>query len=136
MQVGVDLVARLVGVTLGPRGRNVVLQNPYGPPKIVKDGETVLREVVVFLVFITFYKLGGYMVVVSNHYVLLVNFTSRKIELDDPMENLGVKLVRQAGAKTNSIAGDGCTSSIILAQGLIAEGVKVLYLPVFVFGSS
>lgn len=45
VQVGVDLVARLVGVTLGPRGRNVVLQNPYGPPKIVKDGETVLREV-------------------------------------------------------------------------------------------
>ncbi|XP_078162635.1 chaperonin 60 subunit beta 4, chloroplastic-like isoform X2 [Carex rostrata] len=92
LQVGVDLVARLVGVTLGPRGRNVVLQNPYGPPKIVKDGETVLRE----------------------------------IELDDPMENLGVKLVRQAGAKTNSIAGDGCTTSIILAQGLIAEGMKIL----------
>ncbi|KAJ4811074.1 chaperonin 60 beta [Rhynchospora pubera] len=92
LQVGVDLVARLLGVTLGPRGRNVVLQNPYGPPKIVKDGETVLRE----------------------------------IELDDPMENLGVKLVRQAGAKTNAIAGDGCTTSIILAQGLIAEGIKVL----------
>ncbi|KAJ3677515.1 hypothetical protein LUZ60_003239 [Juncus effusus] len=92
LQVGVDLVARLVGVTLGPKGRNVVLHNPFGPPKIVNDGETVLKE----------------------------------IELEDPMENLGVKLVRQAGAKTNDMAGDGCTTSIILAQGLISEGIKVL----------
>ncbi|KAM3367647.1 hypothetical protein ACQJBY_016296 [Aegilops geniculata] len=92
LQAGVDLVARLVGVTLGPKGRNVVLANKYGPPKIVNDGETVLKEV----------------------------------ELEDPLENLGVKLVRQAGARTNDIAGDGCTTSIILAQGLIAEGMKVL----------
>ncbi|KAM0851257.1 hypothetical protein ACQ4PT_052546 [Festuca glaucescens] len=92
LQVDVDLVARLVGVTLGPKGRNVVLGNKYGPPKIVNDGETVLKE----------------------------------IELEDPLENLGVKLVRQAGARTNDIAGDGCTTSIILAQGLIAEGMKVL----------
>lgn len=92
LQAGVDLVARLVGVTLGPKGRNVVLSNKYGPPKIVNDGETVLKE----------------------------------IELEDPLENLGVKLVRQAGARTNDIAGDGCTTSIILAQGLIAEGMKVL----------
>lgn len=48
-----------------------------------------------------------------------------KIELDDPLENVGVKLVRQAGAKTNDLAGDGCTTSIVLARGLIAEGVKV-----------
>ncbi|KAG5532619.1 hypothetical protein RHGRI_027048 [Rhododendron griersonianum] len=88
---GVDLVANLVGVTLGPKGRNVVLQNKYGPPKIVNDGETVLKE----------------------------------IELEDPLENVGVKLVRQAGAKTNDLAGDGCTTSIVLAQGLIAEGAKV-----------
>nr|AKH05145.1 chaperonin-60 beta4 [Pelargonium tetragonum] len=90
--VGVNLVADLVGVTLGPKGRNVVLENKYGPPKIVNDGETVLKQ----------------------------------IELDDPMENVGVKLVRQAGAKTNDLAGDGSTTSIILAQGLIAEGVKVI----------
>lgn len=88
---GVDMVAELVGVTLGPKGRNVVLQNKYGPPKIVNDGETVLKE----------------------------------IELEDPLENVGVKLVRQAGAKTNDLAGDGSTTSIVLAQGLIAEGVKV-----------
>ncbi|KAI7998108.1 hypothetical protein LOK49_LG10G00520 [Camellia lanceoleosa] len=89
---GVDLVAELVGVTLGPKGRNVVLQNEYGPPKIVNDGETILKE----------------------------------IELEDPLENVGVKLVRQAGAKTNDIAGDGSTTSIVLAQGLISEGVKVI----------
>lgn len=45
MQAGVDLVANLVGVTLGPKGRNVVLSNKYGPPKIVNDGETILKEV-------------------------------------------------------------------------------------------
>ncbi|KAK4479849.1 hypothetical protein RD792_015392 [Penstemon davidsonii] len=89
--VGVNKVAELIGVTMGPKGRNVVLQNKYGPPKIVNDGETVLKE----------------------------------IELEDPVENVGVKLVRQAGARTNDLAGDGCTTSIVLAQGLIAEGVKV-----------
>ncbi|CAL5407512.1 unnamed protein product [Camellia sinensis] len=89
---GVDLVAELVGVTLGPKGRNVVLQNKYGPPKIVNDGETILKE----------------------------------IKLEDPLENVGVKLVRQAGAKTNDIAGDGSATSIVLAQGLIFEGVKVI----------
>ncbi|KAK9276627.1 hypothetical protein L1049_006163 [Liquidambar formosana] len=92
LQAGVDMVAELVGVTLGPKGRNVVLQNKYGPPKIVNDGETVLKEV----------------------------------ELEDPLENVGVKLVRQAGAKTNNLAGDGSTTSVVLAQGLIAEGVKVI----------
>ncbi|XP_011655734.2 chaperonin 60 subunit beta 4, chloroplastic isoform X3 [Cucumis sativus] len=92
LQVGVNLVAELVGITLGPKGRNVVLQNKYGPPKIVNDGETVLKE----------------------------------IELEDPLENVGVKLVRQAGAKTNDLAGDGSTTSVVLAQGLIAEGMKVI----------
>ncbi|CAL0315280.1 unnamed protein product [Lupinus luteus] len=89
---GVDMVAKLVGVTLGPKGRNVVLHSKYGPPKIVNDGETVLKE----------------------------------IELEDPLENVGVKLVRQAGAKTNDLAGDGSTTSVILAHGLITEGIKVI----------
>ncbi|KAH6823147.1 TCP-1/cpn60 chaperonin family protein [Perilla frutescens var. hirtella] len=89
---GVNKVAELIGVTLGPKGRNVVLQNKYGPPKIVNDGETVLKQ----------------------------------IELDDPLENVGVKLVRQAGARTNDLAGDGSTTSILLAHGLIVEGVKVI----------
>ncbi|KAJ7953992.1 ruBisCO large subunit-binding protein subunit beta, chloroplastic [Quillaja saponaria] len=92
LQAGVDLVAELLGVTLGPKGRNVVLQNKYGPPKIVNDGETVLKE----------------------------------IELEDPLENVGVKLVRQAGAKTNDLVGDGSTTSVVLAHGLITEGVKVI----------
>ncbi|KAF3432029.1 hypothetical protein FNV43_RR26768 [Rhamnella rubrinervis] len=92
LQAGVDMVAELLGVTLGPKGRNVVLQNKYGPPKIVNDGETVLKQ----------------------------------IELEDPVENVGVKLVRQAGAKTNDLAGDGSTTSVVLARGLIAEGVKVI----------
>ncbi|XP_022734642.1 chaperonin 60 subunit beta 4, chloroplastic isoform X2 [Durio zibethinus] len=92
LQAGVDKVAELIGVTLGPKGRNVVLQNKYGLPKIVNDGETVLKQ----------------------------------IELEDPLENVGVKLVRQAGAKTNDLAGDGCTTSIVLAHGLITEGVKVI----------
>ncbi|KAL9235573.1 hypothetical protein vseg_010321 [Gypsophila vaccaria] len=92
LQAGVDMVGDLIGVTLGPKGRNVVLQNKYGPPKIVNDGETVLKQ----------------------------------IELEDPVENVGVKLVRQAGAKTNDLAGDGSTTSIVLARGLIDEGVKVI----------
>lgn len=47
------------------------------------------------------------------------------MELEDPVENIGAKLVRQAAAKTNDLAGDGTTTSVVLAQGLIAEGVKV-----------
>ncbi|KAI3840565.1 hypothetical protein MKX03_018099 [Papaver bracteatum] len=92
LQAGVDMVADLVGVTLGPKGRNVVLQNKYGTPKIVNDGVTVLKQ----------------------------------IQLEDPLENVGAKLVRQAGAKTNDLAGDGSTTSVVLAQGLIAEGLKVI----------
>lgn len=92
LQVGVNKLADLVGVTLGPKGRNVVLESKYGAPKIVNDGVTVAREV----------------------------------ELEDPVENIGAKLVRQAAAKTNDLAGDGTTTSVVLAQGLIAEGVKVV----------
>ncbi|KAL7081643.1 hypothetical protein ACP275_14G051300 [Erythranthe tilingii] len=91
LQIGVNKLADLVGVTLGPKGRNVVLESKYGAPKIVNDGVTVAREV----------------------------------ELEDPVENIGAKLVRQAAAKTNDLAGDGTTTSVVLAQGLIAEGVKV-----------
>ncbi|CAL5050475.1 unnamed protein product [Urochloa decumbens] len=91
LQTGVNKLADLVGVTLGPKGRNVVLESKYGSPKIVNDGVTVAREV----------------------------------ELEDPVENIGAKLVRQAAAKTNDLAGDGTTTSVVLAQGLIAEGVKI-----------
>ncbi|KAK9045928.1 hypothetical protein V6N11_051831 [Hibiscus sabdariffa] len=92
LQTGVNKLADLVGVTLGPKGRNVVLESKYGSPKIVNDGVTVAKEV----------------------------------ELEDPVENIGAKLVRQAAAKTNDLASDGTTTSVVLAQGLIAEGVKVV----------
>ncbi|KAF9613029.1 hypothetical protein IFM89_005463 [Coptis chinensis] len=92
LQAGVNKLADLVGVTLGPKGRNVVLESKYGSPKIVNDGVTVAKEV----------------------------------ELEDPVENIGAKLVRQAASKTNDLAGDGTTTSVVLAQGLIAEGVKVV----------
>ncbi|KAM3267945.1 hypothetical protein P3S67_031930 [Capsicum chacoense] len=92
LQAGVNKLADLVGVTLGPKGRNVVLESKYGPPKIVNDGVTVAREV----------------------------------ELEDPVENIGASVVRQAASKTNDLAGDGTTTSVVLAQGIIAEGVKVV----------
>ncbi|KAI3727248.1 hypothetical protein L1987_67060 [Smallanthus sonchifolius] len=91
LQAGVNKLADLVGVTLGPKGRNVVLESKYGSPKIVNDGVTVAKEV----------------------------------ELEDPVENIGARLVRQAASKTNDLAGDGTTTSVVLAQGLITEGVKV-----------
>ncbi|KAG8494716.1 hypothetical protein CXB51_012279 [Gossypium anomalum] len=92
LQTGVNKLADLVGVTLGPKGRNVVLESKYGSPKIVNDGVTVAKEV----------------------------------ELEDPVENIGARLVRQAASKTNDLAGDGTTTSVVLAQGLITEGVKVV----------
>jgi chaperonin GroEL len=92
MQNGVNKLSELVGVTLGPKGRNVVLESKYGSPKIVNDGVTVAKEV----------------------------------ELEDPVENIGAKLVRQAAARTNDLAGDGTTTSVVLAAGIIAEGMKVV----------
>nr|XP_018685553.1 PREDICTED: chaperonin 60 subunit beta 2, chloroplastic-like [Musa acuminata subsp. malaccensis] len=90
LQTGVNKLADLVGVTLGPKGRNVVLESKYGSPNMPK------------------------------RYLII------RVELEDPVENIGAKLVRQAAAKTNDLAGDGTTTSVVLAQGLIAEGVKVV----------
>ncbi|KAK2078922.1 hypothetical protein QBZ16_002612 [Prototheca wickerhamii] len=92
MQSGVDKLASVVGVTLGPKGRNVVLESKYGSPRIVNDGVTVAREV----------------------------------ELEDAVENIGAKLVRQAASKTNDLAGDGTTTATILAAGIIQEGMKIV----------
>lgn len=92
MQAGADKLATVVGVTLGPKGRNVVLESKYGSPKIVNDGVTVAKEV----------------------------------ELEDPVENIGVKLVRQASSKTNDLAGDGTTTATVLASAFIAEGMKIV----------
>jgi chaperonin GroEL len=79
-------------VTIGPKGRNVVLETKYGSPKIVNDGVTIAREV----------------------------------ELSDPVENIGAKLVRQAAARTNDTAGDGTTTATVLSAAFIAEGMKIV----------
>ena len=92
MQKGVDKLSHVVGVTLGPKGRNVVLETKFGSPKIVNDGVTVAKEV----------------------------------ELEDPVENIGAKLVRQASQKTNDQAGDGTTSATVLSAAMITEGMKIV----------
>ncbi|GBF87517.1 chaperonin [Raphidocelis subcapitata] len=92
MQAGADKLATVVGVTLGPKGRNVVLESKYGSPKIVNDGVTIAREV----------------------------------ELEDPVENIGAKLVRQAAARTNDTAGDGTTTATIMSAAFISEGMKIV----------
>ncbi|XP_070043582.1 chaperonin 60 subunit beta 4, chloroplastic-like isoform X7 [Nicotiana tomentosiformis] len=86
-RAGVDLVAELVGMRLGPKGRNVVLRNKYGPPNIIMAKLFLKRSIWTIL-----WKMSR------------------------------VKLVREAGAKTNNLAGDGCTTSIVLARDLVAEG--------------
>jgi chaperonin GroEL len=87
---GVDKLANAVTVTLGPKGRNVVLDKGYGSPVVTKDGVSVARE----------------------------------IELDDKFENIGAEMVKEVASKTNDVAGDGTTTATLLAQVMIAEGLK------------
>jgi chaperonin GroEL len=87
---GVDKLANAVKVTLGPKGRNVILDNGYGAPTVTKDGVTVAKE----------------------------------IELEDKFENLGAELVKEVASKTNDVAGDGTTTATVLAQSMIAEGLR------------
>lgn len=87
---GVDKLANAVKVTLGPKGRNVILDRGYGAPTVTKDGVTVAKE----------------------------------IELEDKFENLGAELVKEVASKTNDVAGDGTTTATVLAQSLIAEGLR------------
>ncbi len=87
---GVNQLADTVKVTLGPKGRNVVLDKSYGAPLITNDGVTIAKE----------------------------------IELDDPFENMGARLVKEVSTKTNDVAGDGTTTATVLAQSMIKEGVK------------
>ena len=87
---GVNKLADTVKVTLGPKGRNVVLDKNYGAPLITNDGVTIAKE----------------------------------IELDDPFENMGARLVKEVSTKTNDVAGDGTTTATVLAQSMIKEGVK------------
>jgi chaperonin GroEL len=87
---GVNALADAVKVTLGPRGRNVVLDKKFGSPLITKDGVTVAKE----------------------------------IDLKDPMENLGARMVREVASKTSDVAGDGTTTATVLAQAMLREGLK------------
>ena len=87
---GVNALADAVKVTLGPRGRNVILDRKFGSPTITKDGVTVAKEV----------------------------------DLKDPMENLGARMVREVASKTSDVAGDGTTTATVLAQCLFREGIK------------
>ncbi|RNE48837.1 chaperonin GroEL [Corynebacterium alimapuense] len=90
IQRGVDTLADAVKVTLGPRGRNVVLDKAFGGPLVTNDGVTIARE----------------------------------IDLEDPFENLGAQLVKSVAIQTNDAAGDGTTTATLLAQALIAEGLR------------
>lgn len=87
---GVNILADTVKATLGPKGRNVVLDKSFGAPLITNDGVTIAKE----------------------------------IELEDPYENVGARLVKEVAIKTNDIAGDGTTTATVLAQSIIKEGVK------------
>ena len=90
MKRGIDIMASTVGVTLGPLGRNVVLDKKFGPPQVCSDGVTIAKE----------------------------------IELEDPFENMGAQLLKEAASKTNDVAGDGTTTATVLAQAIIHEGFK------------
>ncbi len=92
MLKGVNILADAVKVTLGPKGRNVVLDKSFGAPRITKDGVTVAKE----------------------------------IELEDKFENMGAQLAAEAAKKTNDLAGDGTTTSTVLVQAMVREGVKAV----------
>lgn len=90
VKTGIDIVARAVKVTLGPRGRNVILDKGYGGPHMTNDGVTIAKE----------------------------------ITLKDKFQNMGAELVKEVASKTNDMAGDGTTTSVVLFQALVDEGMK------------
>src|SRR6201992_3229929 len=89
---GVSKLARAVRSTLGPRGRNAVLDKGWGSPSVTKDGVTVAED----------------------------------IELQDPFENMGAQLVKEAASKTSDVAGDGTTTATVLAEYIFREGLKAV----------
>lgn len=90
IKLGIDKVANTVKTTLGPRGRNVILDKGYGSPTITNDGVSIAKD----------------------------------IELEDKFENIGAQLIKEVASKTNDVAGDGTTTSTVMAQALISEGLK------------
>jgi len=97
---GIDKVADAVKITLGPRGKNVILEKSYGGPTITNDGVTIAKD----------------------------------ISLSDKFENMGAEIMKEVASKTNDLAGDGTTTSIIIAQTLIEEGMKKIVLGVNAMG--
>ena len=92
LQTGVDKLADTIKVTLGPKGRNVVLEKKWGAPTITNDGYTIAKE----------------------------------IELEDPWENMGAKLAYEVTNKTNDVAGDGTTTSAVLTQAMVHDGLRLV----------
>ena len=90
LKKGIDTLANAVKVTLGPKGRNVIIEKKFGAPHITKDGVTVAKEV----------------------------------ELADAYQNVGAQLVKEVASKTGDDAGDGTTTATVLAQAIVAEGLK------------
>ena len=90
LERGVNALADAVRITLGPKGRNVVLEKKFGAPDIVNDGITIAKD----------------------------------IELEDPLENAGAKLIREVASQTKDLAGDGTTTATVLAQAMIREGLR------------
>ena len=90
LERGVNQLADAVKVTLGPRGRHVVLDKKFGGPTVTNDGVTIARE----------------------------------IDLEDPFENLGAQLAKTVATKTNDVAGDGTTTATVLAQAMVAAGLR------------
>ena len=90
LKAGIDVLADTLKSTLGPRGRNVIVDKKFGPPQVNSDGVTIAKE----------------------------------IDLEDPFENMGAQLLKEVSKKTNDDAGDGTTTSTVLAQAIIAEGFK------------
>ena len=90
LKTGIDALAEAVKITLGPKGRNVILDKKFGPPQVCSDGVTIAKE----------------------------------IELPEPFENMGAQLLKETASKTNDAAGDGTTTSVVLAQAIISEGFK------------
>ena len=90
LKAGVDQLANAVKVTLGPKGRNVVIEKKFGAPTVTKDGVTVAKE----------------------------------IELGDKLEDVGAQMVKEVASKTSDVAGDGTTTATVIAQALVAEGLK------------
>src|SRR4030066_49768 len=90
LKEGLSQLADAVKVTLGPTGKNVILQKSWGSPKVTKDGVTVSKE----------------------------------IELPEPFQNMGAKMVNEVASKTSDVAGDGTTTATVLAEAIYREGLK------------